>query len=1019
MKVVKFLIERPRIFFLTLSFIILSGVSSVLSIPIQENPELAQRWSSIEVRYPGSSALKIETEIINELEVKVREVVEIAEIDSVISQGFSNTLIELEQSVPPELIEQTWSKIQDKLDQISTPSDASIVLRRSSGPPITLQYALSWRGDGEIPLIMLSRLGDQLKRKLSSIGSTHKVEVIGGADEEILIEVDASKISNLGITYAELSSVLRLLDKNTPIGVAINDDSEYPIRVKNNLNDIESISQTPIAVRDNQVIRLFEIADISKKPVSPVEDISFYNGKRVIYVSLTGTFQQRIYDYVERAKNIVDEFKLTLPEEISIEEIYDESSYTEKKFNELIKSFSLAFFFVLLLSLFFLGIKSALIVTVILPFSVSLVFLGCRIIDLPLHMTSITGIIIALGLLIDNGIIIVEDYRYRRSKGYDSIKSIEETLKQLTIPLLAATATTVFSFMPIVTGEGSSIEFVGGLAKTVIMSISSSLILALTVVPTLLNYLDSTKFKDFRLSFLNSGFSSYKLLEKYRSFLIWAFFDTKRAILVAILFPLIGFILFNFISKDFFPPQDRDMFKVVVEMPQNTSAVKTYERVQLIREQIINSKIIDINKDYWFIGRKMPRVLMNVVGGGKKEGNNNVAEGVFFAKDYYQMMERMPLLSKYIKESNPDVIILIENFFSGPPVFADISFRILGDDTEILRVLGNRLELIIKNAPNVVLTKSDLSQFSTNIELDIKDVNSVLFFKDPNLVTNQLFIANNGIILGTLLDGTKEIPIRMKSNIPERDIIGSTLSLSIPSLDGIESINSYSQANITRKSTNINKFQGQKMNTIQGWIVPTYLPSDTEEFVSNQIQSFKDELPIGYSLMQTGEAEARGQSQSQIYSSAAIYLILITLGLVFALNSFRQTALILSVAFFCIGLSFLGLFIGQQNYGFIGTISAVGLIGLSINDSIVVLSHLKEKTTVKKSRNEIVEVVIRSTRHIVTTSATTLGGFLPLIFSSVFFQPLAWAMSIGVLGATLIALLYIPAMYINMEKIRN
>jgi multidrug efflux pump subunit AcrB len=129
--------------------------------------------------------------------------------------------------------------------------------------------------------------------------------------------------------------------------------------------------------------------------------------------------------------------------------------------------------------------------------------------------------------------------------------------------------------------------------------------------------------------------------------------------------------------------------------------------------------------------------------------------------------------------------------------------------------------------------------------------------------------------------------------------------------------------------------------------------------------------------------------------------------------------LILSVAFFCIGLSFLGLYIGQQNYGFIGTISAVGLIGLSINDSIVVLSHLKEKTTVKKSRNEIVEVVIRSTRHIVTTSATTLGGFLPLIFSSVFFQPLAWAMSIGVLGATLIALLYIPAMYINMEKIRN
>jgi len=169
-----------------------------------------------------------------------------------------------------------------------------------------------------------------------------------------------------------------------------------------------------------------------------------------------------------------------------------------------------------------------------------------------------------------------------------------------------------------------------------------------------------------------------------------------------------------------------------------------------------------------------------------------------------------------------------------------------------------------------------------------------------------------------------------------------------------------------------------------------------------------------------GEAESRGESQSQIYSSAIIYILLITIGLVFALNSFRQTALILSVAIFSIGLSFLGLKIGQQNYGFIATIGALGLIGLSINDSIIVLSHIKEKaskTAITKS--ELIEVVIRSTRHIITTSLTTLGGFVPLIFASIFFRPLAWGMSIGVIGATLTALLYIPAMFIWMNKVKN
>ena len=191
-------------------------------------------------------------------------------------------------------------------------------------------------------------------------------------------------------------------------------------------------------------------------------------------------------------------------------------------------------------------------------------------------------------------------------------------------------------------------------------------------------------------------------------------------------------------------------------------------------------------------------------------------------------------------------------------------------------------------------------------------------------------------------------------------------------------------------------------------------------YIKEEIERFKSNLPPGYTLRQSGEAEVRGESQSQIWSSAIIYIFLITIGLVFALNSFRETILILSVALLSIGLSFMGLKIGFQNFGFIATIGAIGIIGLSINDSIIVLSHIKERA--KKSvmtKTDLIDVVIRSTRHIITTSLTTLGGFVPLIFASIFFRPLAWAMSIGVLGATLTALLYIPAMYIWMKKVKN
>ena len=735
-------------------------------------------------------------------------------------------------------------------------------------------------------------------------------------------------------------------------------------------------------------------------------------------VAGTGSFSQRVHDYVERATIVVDEMRETLPSEISIDLIYDESAYTTKKFNELVKSFSLAIFFVLSISLFFLGIRSAIIVTLILPFSICLVMVGCRFIGLPLHMTSITGIIIALGLLIDNGIIVVEDYKNRRASGLNINDSISQGLKNLSAPLAAATATTVFSFLPIVTGEGSSIEFVGGMAMTVIMSITSSLVLALLMVPVLMNYMEKIPyFKNADIS--KEGYRNEKILNKYRAFLNWAFLVPRRAIMLSLSLPILGFLLFNTLPKDFFPAQDRDMFRVNIELPSNASALTTMNRVIEIREDILKSGLISVEKDYSFIGRMMPRVLMNVVGGEEKQGTNNIAQSVYFATDYYEMIENLPELSRRLVKNNPDIIVLVDSFSSGPPVFSDVSYVIFGDDPGLLKSLGEELELIINNSPDINVTKSATSDSITNVEFELNSSNISLSGQNANYLVNEMFTANNGLIVGTMLDSNKEIPVRLKGLSNKNNLTGNTGFITIPSQDGFEYFDSFGKSTLTNKSSTITRLDGQRTNDVEGWIWTGTLPSATEEAIKKDVADFESRLPIGYSLKQLGEAESRGQSQASLYSSAFMYFILIIVGLVLALNSFRETGLILSVAFLSIGLSFLGLFIGQQNYGFIGTISAIGLIGLSINDSIIVLAHIKEEAKEKLiTKAELVEVVIRSTRHIITTSLTTLGGFLPLIFASVFFKPLAWAMSIGVLGATITALMYIPAMFIIMRKVK-
>ena len=1022
MKFINIFLDRPRILFLTLAFILLSGISSISTLPIQENPELAERWATVTISYPGATPERIETQVVNNLENKLREIVEldIEDLSSVITQGFSETLVELQQNVPPSLIEEVWSKVQNKIDQIETPDGVTMLLERSSGPPITVEYIIDWKGEGNTPIIMMSRLAQQLQKRLSSVPGTEKTAIYGEAEEEIVVEVDSAKMSSLGLTYQEISTAIKSYDNKKPVGVVSDEYSEFLIRLKDNITTPQKIGEIPVKViNQSEIIRLQDIAEVSMQPANPIEDIFLYNGKRVLSVSATGSFSQRVFEYVENVDDQVDKMRLTLPEEFQIERIYDESIYVSSKFGELIKSFALATFFVLSLSFFFLGIRPGIIVTAILPFSVSLVLLGCRLIDLPLHQTSITGIIIALGLLIDNGIIVVEDYKYRRSIGLSIRESINQTLVHISTPLLAATATTVFAFMPIVTGEGSSIEFVGGMALTVIMSIISSLVLALIMVPVLMSYMERIPYFA-NINVHEEGYKNQKILKKYRKFLTWAFDVPRRAILISISLPLLGFLIFGSIPKDFFPANDRDMFRIHIELPTNSSSTKTLEKVQEIRNQVIDSNLIELDKDYWFIGRWMPRVLMNIVGGEEKNGGNNHAQAVFFAKDYYEMIENLPKLSKMLVAQNSDLIIFVDSFQTGPPVFSDIQYSIIGDDENVLRAIGSELELIINDAPDVSHTKSLAGYSNTNIEFEFNSSNVSLSGKNTELLVNELYAENNGIVVSSMLDSNKEIPIRVKGIRESSDIIGNTGYLSIPAKDGIDFIGNYGQATINKTSSYVTRRNSQRVNQVEGWIWTGTLPHKTEQYLEEKFNEFERNLPPGYSIIVGGEAESRGQSQSQIYSSAIIYLLLITFGLVFALNSFKQTLLILSVAIFSIGLSFLGLKLGQQNYGFIGTVGALGLIGLSINDSIIVLSHIKEKANqVSMTKSDLIEVVIRSTRHIITTSLTTLGGFLPLIFANIFFRPLAWAMSIGVLGATMTALLYIPAMFILLKKIKT
>ena len=486
---------------------------------------------------------------------------------------------------------------------------------------------------------------------------------------------------------------------------------------------------------------------------------------------------------------------------------------------------------------------------------------------------------------------------------------------------------------------------------------------------------------------------------------------------MALILPSIGFLAFPLLKQDFFPELDRNMFRVIVELPPNSSIDATEKEILRLREEMYKKAGFEIKSDVWFVGRNLPRVLYNVIGGDSPLGNNNVADAFFISEDYSKMMKGLPALARSMVETNPDLRIIIDKFDSGPPVFAAVEYRILGDDPKVLQVLGEQLELIMNNAPDVFLTRADLSQISAKFEIDFNNSQLLLSGVNTQVLLNEISIATQGINVGTMLDGNKEIPLRIRG-MKYQDLNDSIQYISIPGDNSLNYSSSFGELKLTSKPTSLARFEGSKSNTVQGWIWPDKLASGTESYIKTSIDKFKESLPPGYQLELSGEAESRSESQGQLFSSAAIFFILIIIALISALNSFREATIILSVAILCTGLAFVGLVMGNANFGFIGLVGAVGLVGLSINDSIVVLSHIKEANENDDLTKEgLIDVVMRSTRHIITTSVTTIGGFLPLLVSSIFFKPLAWAMAGGVFGATIIALFYIPSLYAIKEKI--
>nr|MDJ0520122.1 efflux RND transporter permease subunit [Trichodesmium sp. MO_231.B1] len=678
------------------------------------------------------------------------------------------------------------------------------------------------------------------------------------------------------------------------------------------------------------------------------------------------------------------------------------------------------------ITVFLMGWKSAIVVGLALPLSSCMVLGMMKFLNVQLNQMSITGLIVALGLLIDTAIIVVDEVTKNIVSGLKAETAINKAINHLFMPLTASTLTTVLAFLPIVLMPGTGGEFVGGIGLSVIFAVLSSLFISLTIGSGLAGKLYNKYHHyshNFQQKWWQTGFTNSYLTQIYQLTLRSIFSTPWLGILLGLALPIIGLIQVGNLPKQFFPPVDRDQLQIELELPALNSIEKTKNTAIEVRKLMLKNP--EIEELQWFLGRSSPRYFYNITSGRQAA---NYAQG-FLQLNSIAKSELVNKLQAEVDTAFPEVQILIRKLEQGPPFDAPVAMRIYGPNLKRLQELGEQARSLLVQVPKVTHTRDTLSEIRPQLQLQVKEEEVRLAGLDRASLSQQLETSLEGNLGGSIIEDTEELPVRVRVSNAQRGDLNQITSLDLQPTNSSLNQNRFSatdtiplsalaELELQPEFSVIRRRNGRRVNLIQGFIAAGVLPSEVLNGWQKRLNDSNFELPSGYWLEVAGESEQQGNSEANLFSTLPLVFLLAASILVLSLNSFRATAIIGGVAICAIGLGFFSLWLFGYPFGFMSLIGTFGLVGVAINDSVVVLAAILEDPEASTgNRRAIRQVVIGSTRHVVATTLTTMIGFVPLLVQGgSFWPPLAVAIAGGVGGSTLVALYLVPCCYLLLAN---
>ena len=1003
MTITELSVRRWQLTVLAFLMLVALGVSSWLSIPRAEDPTFPAPVYTVVAVYPGAGPTDLEQLVMEPIEEKLRGLDRVKKVTSAARDGLATVSVEFHPDVDAD---RKYDEVQREVNALrpTLPADVrSVTVEKYSSAEVNiLQVALV---SDVAPYAELERIGRKLKDRLSTVPGVRAAELWAHPDREVRVALDLGRLSQTGIPVGRVLQAVAGDAGNIPAGSVDVGARRMNVKTHGAYESVDEVRNTVVGAANGQLARLRDVADVEWGYADASHDARL-DGRRAVWVTATqqpGVNVERVRDAAWRE---MDAFATTLPKSITLARPFDQARNVRARLGRLTEDFGIAILLVLL-TLVPLGWRAAVIVMISIPLSLAI---GVTLLDFTgfsINQLSIVGAVIALGLLVDDSIVVVENISRYRREGHGRVEAAILGVQQISTAVLGCTATLILSFVPLLFLPGLPGRYIRSMPVTVIYTVLASLLVSLTIVPWLASRILPAESR-------HEGNRALRWFERaihatYAPLLDRALRRPRRALALAAALVVASMALVPAIGFSLFPKAGTPQFLVRIETPEGSSLAET-DRAARFAEHVLRQRP-EVKAVMTNVGRDNPQIYYNVIPRGLT-GNAAQLFVLLHAFEEGRTDRMLDSLRRQL-DAYPGARIEVREFENGPPIEAPIALRIEGDDLGVLRRIARDVERIVAATPGTQYVGNPVRVDRSDLRVDVDRQKAGLLGVPTAEVDRTVRLAIGGIAAGLLRtpDGRDhDVVVRLPNGgrptleALDRVWVASATGAQVP-LRQLATIRFESSPAV------IQHRDGERAVTVTSFVRGGFNTARVTGDVLRRLDAVT--LPAGYRIVPAGELESREESFGGMGGAIIVAVFLILAVLVVEFRTFRTTFVVASVIPLGVLGGLVALFLSGYTLSFTAMIGFVALVGIEIKTSIL----LVDLTNQLRREGMGLDAAIRRAGEvrflpIVLTSLTAIGGLLPLaVQRSPLYSPLAWVIIGGLLSSTLLARIVTPVLY--------